>query len=100
VRGARSSARRRRKVARGDYAGGAPAFGLRVEAHRLVAEATEQATLERIGELRRAGASLRAIARVLDQEGYRPKRSERWHPESLRRIIARLEVEDRRSGNR
>ena len=33
VGGARSSARRRRKVARGDYAGGAPAFGLRVEAH-------------------------------------------------------------------
>jgi DNA invertase Pin-like site-specific DNA recombinase len=93
VRSARSKARRRRKTARGGYAGGAPAFGFRVEAHRLVDEASEQAALARISELRQQGQSLRTIARILAQEGYRPKRSERWHPESLRRIIERLEGE-------
>jgi hypothetical protein len=28
---------------------------------------------------------------VLDAEGLRAKRSDRWHPESLRRILARIE---------
>jgi hypothetical protein len=34
--------------------------------------------------------SLRQIAAVLDTEGHKPKRSERWHPQSLSRIVARL----------
>jgi DNA invertase Pin-like site-specific DNA recombinase len=93
VGSARAKARRRRKAAREGYAGGAPAFGLRVEAQRLVDDAAEQAALARISELRRQGHSLRTIARILTQEGHRPRRSERWHPESLRRIIARLERE-------
>jgi DNA invertase Pin-like site-specific DNA recombinase len=90
VRAAHSRARRQRKRARGGYIGGAPAFGYRAEARQLVVEASEQAALARIDELRRTGASLRAIARILSAEGYRPKRSDRWHPESLRRIIGRL----------
>jgi hypothetical protein len=50
----------------------------------------EEATVRRISELRREGRSLREIAAVLTSEGYKPKRSDRWHPESLRRIVARL----------
>jgi hypothetical protein len=30
------------------------------------------------------------MAAALAAEGHRPKRSDRWHPEGLRRIVARL----------
>jgi DNA invertase Pin-like site-specific DNA recombinase len=90
VRAMRARIRRRRKVARGGYAGGAPRFGLRAEAHELVVEPTEQAALDRIAELRQAGVSFRAIAASLHEEGFQPKRSDRWHPETIRRIVQRL----------
>jgi DNA invertase Pin-like site-specific DNA recombinase len=89
VAAARASARRRQTLARGGHAGGAPAFGFRSVGRRLVLDEAEQRALARMAELRRAGVSFREIARVLDAEGYRPKRSERWHPETLRRILAR-----------
>jgi Resolvase, N terminal domain/Recombinase len=69
---------------------GAPAFGYRIDDGTLVAHPDEQAVLERIAELRSAGVTLRAMARVLAAEGHRPKRGDRWHPESLRRIIGRM----------
>jgi DNA invertase Pin-like site-specific DNA recombinase len=81
----------RRARTRGRHPGGAPPFGYRVIARQLRAEPSEQAVLARIAALRREGASLREIARVLDTEGLRAKRSDRWHPESLRRILARIE---------
>jgi DNA invertase Pin-like site-specific DNA recombinase len=92
VAASRSQARRRRALARGSHAGGAPPFGYRAESGRLTADRREQAILDRIAELRRTGASLREIGRTLDQEGHRPKRSERWHPESLRRLLVRMEA--------
>lgn len=81
---------RRMKAEKGGYAHGAPAFGYRAEKRCLVPDTSEQATLERIRTLYTSGSSLREISATLTQEGYRPKRSERWHPESLRRIISRL----------
>jgi DNA invertase Pin-like site-specific DNA recombinase len=93
VRAAQSRARRRRKAMRGGYTGGAPAFGYRVERHELVTDASERAAIARIAELRRAGASYRAMARILAEEGFQPKRSDRWHPESLRRIVQRLAID-------
>jgi hypothetical protein len=84
-------ARRKAKLSRQEHPGGAPSFGYRVQNGRLVAEPTEQAVLLRILELRRGGASLRRIARTLDDEGHLPKRSSSWHPEGIRRIIARME---------
>lgn len=91
-----------RQVARsepGRYAGdGSPPLGYRAERVQrggkerpeLVPDAAEQAALDRIRELAAAGRSLREIATTLAAEGHRPKRSDRWHPESLRRIVARL----------
>jgi DNA invertase Pin-like site-specific DNA recombinase len=90
----RRRAGRRRALARGRHPGGAPSFGYRAVARELRADPVEQAALARIAALRRDGASLREIARVLDAEGLRPKRSDRWHPESVRRILARLEGGD------
>ena len=74
------------------YAGdGPPPFGYKAEGRRLVEDPAEQGILKRIGELRAEGRSLRDIAAVLSEEGYRPKRSDTWHPGSLRLIIKRLE---------
>lgn len=88
---ARLRAGRRVKAEQGGYAGfGSPPFGYKAESGALVPDDEEQAVLARIGELRAAGASLREIAATLTDDGYRPKRSARWHPESLRRIVGRL----------
>lgn len=81
---------RLRKAEAGGYAVGGPRYGHRAEGRALVPDAGEQATLDRIRELHTADASLRQIAATLTAEGYRPKRSDRWHPETLKRIIARL----------
>jgi DNA invertase Pin-like site-specific DNA recombinase len=81
---------RRRKADRGGFAYGSPHYGTRAEGGELVPDEQEQAALALIRELYGQGESLRAIADALDAAGHRPKRSERWHPESLRRIVARL----------
>ena len=88
---ARLRAGRKLKAERGGYAGyGSPSLGYRAEGKELVADEGEQAALERIRQLHGAGASLREIAATLTAEGHKPKRSDRWHPESLRRIVARI----------
>jgi DNA invertase Pin-like site-specific DNA recombinase len=78
------------KAAKGGYAYGAPPFGQGAAGKALVDDPAEQAALDRIRQLHRAGKSLRAMAEVLTAEGFKPKRSDRWHPESLRRIVARF----------
>lgn len=87
--GARLRAGRRLKAEQGGYAYGAPAFGKRAEGGELVGDAAEQRALRRILELRRAGASYRAIVAALDAEGHRPKRARRWHPQVVRDIVER-----------
>jgi DNA invertase Pin-like site-specific DNA recombinase len=81
---------RRRKAEKGGFAYGSPHYGTRAVEGDLVEDEREQATLARIRELHAAGASLRQMCATLTAEGHRPKRSDRWHPESLKRIIVRL----------
>lgn len=80
---------RARKAEAGGYAGGAPPFGQQAVHRKLEPLADEQATLARIRELRSKGLSLRDLSDQLSSEGLRPKRGHRWHPESLRRVLAR-----------
>jgi DNA invertase Pin-like site-specific DNA recombinase len=84
---------RRMKAEKGGFAYGSPAFGFKAESRTLVAEESEQEALRRIRELSAQGSSLRSIAAVLAAEGFKPKRSDRWHPETLRRIVDRLNAE-------
>ena len=70
---------------------GSPPYGYRIADGSLVPDPAEHAALVRIAELRASGATLREIARELDSNGHKPKRGERWHPESVRRIVERLE---------
>ena len=88
---ARLRAGRRLKHERGGYAGfGSPAYGHRAEDRELAPDKDEQSALARIRELHVAGASLREIGATLTAEGHKARRSDRWHPETLRRIVARL----------
>src|SRR6478735_8001266 len=80
--------RRRRQSRPG---AGSPPYGYCIAEGSLVPDPAEQAALVRIAELRASGATLREIARELDSTGHKPKRGERWHPESVRRIVERLE---------
>ena len=85
---------RARKAEKGGFAYGSPAYGYRATGGELVADEAEQATVARVGELRRSGASFRAICDALEAEGHRPKRGVRWHPQSVARIVSRLPDED------
>ena len=58
----------------------------------LVEDSVERAAVDRALELRGEGASLRRIAAQLEAEGHKPKRGGRWHPETLRRVLARPAV--------
>jgi DNA invertase Pin-like site-specific DNA recombinase len=89
---ARMQAGRAAKAARGGFAFGSPPFGYRASDKQLAPEPNEQAALARIVEMRRRGATFRAIAEALDAEGFEPKRSQRWHPEKVRRIVARADL--------
>lgn len=81
---------RREKALQGGYAGGGPPLGKRAEGKVLVDDEDEAATVARIGELHRAGKSLREIAATLTEEGRATKRGGRWQPETIKRIIARF----------
>ena len=69
---------------------GAPPLGYRAEEGELVTDSAEQETLTRIHQLHEEGKSFRRIAEALTREGYKPKRGDTWHPETLRRIVSRL----------
>lgn len=50
----------------------------------------EQRAVSRIAELRRQGASYRAICAALDAEGLRPRRAAAWSPMSVRNVAQRV----------
>jgi DNA invertase Pin-like site-specific DNA recombinase len=84
-----SQRRRREKADQGGYAYGAPPYGWRAHQKDLAEEETEQAGRARARQLRNEGKlSYREIAAALDAEEIRPKRGERWHPETVRRMLA------------
>jgi DNA invertase Pin-like site-specific DNA recombinase len=81
---------RRRKQAKGGYIGGDAPLGFKCVDGELEPVDHEIAALKRIEELHHTGASLRSIISTLESEDIRPPRSDRWHPESVRRVLARL----------
>jgi DNA invertase Pin-like site-specific DNA recombinase len=82
---------RRAKADRGGYAFGSPAFGWRADGKELVVDEAEQAVVARILELRDVGAGVRDIARRLNAEGLASKRGTLWHPQTVARVLRRLE---------
>lgn len=79
---------KQRKAAAGGFIGGSVPLGFRSESGVLVADPAEQVVRDRIFALRAEGLSLRRIAEQLVAEGRQPKRSMRWHPETIRKVLA------------
>ena len=82
---------RRGKKARGGHIGGTAPYGYRVVG------AGREAMLERVPEeerialraaaLRANGLSLRAVGERLEAEGFRPRVGDRWHAETVRKVL-------------
>ncbi|MDH3426265.1 MAG: recombinase family protein, partial [Acidimicrobiia bacterium] len=81
---------RQHKAEQGGYAFGGPPLGYRAQGGELVENDDEMLVVERIRELGAEGKSLRDIAKVLTGEGLRTKRSERWHPYTVKRVLDRV----------
>ncbi|MFF7161754.1 recombinase family protein [Streptomyces sp. NPDC008086] len=80
---------RRIKGEKGQYAYGAPPYGWQAHKKELTEEEMEQAGRARARQLReKEELSFREIAAALEAEGIRPKRGQRWHPETIRRMLA------------
>jgi hypothetical protein len=67
---------------------GQPPYGYRATNGELIPEFEEQRQVQRMTELRAAGASLRAIAAQLNAEGV-PARRGHWHAQTVARVIER-----------
>lgn len=71
---------------------GAPALGYKMVDGVLEEVPEELATVQRIKELRAEGLVLRDIAALLTKEGHKTKRGGDWHPQSISRVLQRLEA--------
>lgn len=73
--GERTSAAMQHKASQGEYTGGRVPYGFRLasDGTHLEADEAEQAVLEVARDLRKAGLSLRAIARELDKRGIKSR---------------------------
>lgn len=84
---------RKAKSSQGRKAVGAYAFGYSGEGKGRARDAApnpeERPTVERILALRKAGASYRVIAAMLDAEGLKPRRAESWSAMSVRAVCKR-----------
>ncbi|MCA9781272.1 MAG: recombinase family protein [Candidatus Eremiobacteraeota bacterium] len=89
--GERTSAALQHKIANGEHVG-APALGFDVVAGELKKNDSESATVERIRELAAEGLTLRDIAATLTAEGHTTKRGGQWHPQTVSRVLKRLEA--------
>jgi DNA invertase Pin-like site-specific DNA recombinase len=76
-----------RKRAKGGFIGGQVPFGYRSDAGTLIADQVEQQAVAQARAMRADGHSLRSIAQALDAEGLPPKKSIRWHPQTVSNLL-------------
>lgn len=84
---------RARKKAIGGYYGGRPPYGWRAEGRELVLVPEEQRAMRRMAEMRSGGATLNAIGDQLSREGLHPRRGAIWGANTIRRVLARMDIE-------
>lgn len=88
--GERTAAALAHKKAQGDHVGAAP-LGMDLVAGRLQKSIQEQTTITRLLDLRAEGLPLREIAARLKGEGHRTKRGGAWHPQTVARVLQRVD---------
>jgi DNA invertase Pin-like site-specific DNA recombinase len=85
--GERTAAAMAHKAERGEYIGGEPPFGYRVEDGRLVEHSEEQAIVREARALRADGLSLRAVAGRLHEMGHRSRVGRPFGPYQVARMM-------------
>ncbi len=90
--GERTSAALQFKISQGEHVG-APPLGFKMVDGDLQKVDSEQETIDRIAELRSEGHPLREIATILGDEGRKTKRGGDWHPQTVARVVKRLEAQ-------
>lgn len=88
VIGERTSAALQHKLSKGEHVG-APALGWEMCEGKLQKLDAEQAVVDRILELRRAGCTLQVIADTLTAENVPTKRGGKWAPATVRLVLNR-----------
>ncbi len=86
--GERTAAAMAHKAAQGDYCGGAAPYGYAVEDGRLVPVEAEQMVIAAALEARAAGLSLRTVARVLAERGFRTRAGSTFAAVQVARMVA------------
>lgn len=86
---ARLKGGRQHKASQGGYAYGSPPYGWKSVDKELVRHEEEQKGLALMVEMRAGGASYRTIVAALTDGGYPPKRSKKWEPIVVSRILSR-----------
>jgi DNA invertase Pin-like site-specific DNA recombinase len=89
--GERTAAAMAHKKAQGDYCGGDAPYGYAVEDGRLVPVESEQAVLAAAREARAAGLSLRTVACVLAERGFRTRAGGAFAAVQVSRMVAETE---------
>ncbi len=77
----------RRKKERGEYTGGRPPSGYRVEGGLLVEDPLEASMQQAARAMRSEGLSLRQIGECLTFGGLLPRSGGRWHAKTVRDLL-------------
>lgn len=79
----RMVAARRLKASRGGYAAGQPPYGYRAVGGALEPRSDEHEGLAEMRRLREQGETLRAIAKRMNEAGFKPRMAGAWGPSSV-----------------
>ena len=83
----RTSAALQHKANKGEFTGGKPPYGMRVDpGGKLEPDGAEQLVISAARELRGQGKSLRQVARELAARGYRPRNGDLFAPTAVARM--------------
>lgn len=84
---ARTSAGRQVKASKGGYSGGRAPMGYKVEKGKLVIEPSEVGVVKRIHELRDANTPLLKIVDIINEEGYRGRKGNKFVLSTVQGIV-------------
>ena len=69
-------------------------FKLDTDGRTLIEDEDEQATIERMTELRAAGLSWLKFGKTLDAKGRQPKNASEWSPKTVRTVLTRQSLKE------
>lgn len=84
--GPRTSAKMKQHMRNGRKMGGKPVYGYRFEGKEMLEDPEEQKVIAQIMQMHEEGTTNYSIAKALNEQGV-PARGDKWHPNSVRRVV-------------